>query len=161
MTFLRHTVLSRIGAAAGYGDEFISEAFTVFDAVRNDVEIFPEVIPALEALRKKFVVIALTNGNANLETIGINHLFNGVVTAASAGAAKPARRIFEVAVKVGGATPQQTLHVGDHPEFDVDGARMAGMRTAWVNRSRDEWPTDFDAPDIEVQHIGELAKMLA
>lgn len=161
MTFLRHTVLSRIGAAAGYGDEFISEAFTVFDAVRNDVEVFPEVIPALEALQKKFVLIALTNGNANLETIGIKHLFDGVVTAASAGVAKPARRIFEVAVEAGGATAQQTLHVGDHPEFDVDGARAAGMRTAWVNRSQDEWPTDFDAADIEVQHIGDLAKILA
>lgn len=161
MTFLRHTVLRRVGAAAGYGDEFISEAFVVFDAVRNDVDIFPEVVPALEALQEKFVLIALTNGNANLETIGIKHLFHDVVTAAAAGVAKPARRIFEVAVEAGGATAEETLHVGDHPEFDVDGARVAGMRTAWVNRDCSEWPTDFEAPDIEVQHIGELAKMLA
>lgn len=160
LTFLRHTVLSRVGIGAGYSTDFIDEAFAVFDAERNDVDIFPEVVPALEALRKRYVLIALTNGNANLATIGIEHLFHDVVTAISAGAAKPKRQIFDVAVQVGGATAEQTLHVGDHPEFDVDGARAAGLRTAWVNRADDEWPAEFDAPDIEVQHIGELARAL-
>lgn len=161
MTFLRHTVLSRAGSAAGYGTEFIDDAFAVFDAVRNDVDIFPEVIPALQALREKFVLIALTNGNANLEIIGINHLFHDVVTSAAAGAAKPARRIFDTAIRVAGATAEQTLHVGDHPEIDVDGARLAGLRTAWVNRCGDEWPSELQAPDLEVRDVGELAMILS
>ncbi len=160
LTFLRHTVLGRIGTAAGYNTDFIDDAFNVFDAVRNDVELFPEVIPALEALHENFVVIAVTNGNANLELIGIDHLFNDVVTAAMAGAAKPARQVFDLAVRVGGASAEHTLHVGDHPLYDVDGARGAGLRTAWVNRAASVWPDELDAAEIEVTHIGELPGLL-
>lgn len=160
LTFLRRTVLGRVGAAAGYNADFIDEAFEVFDAIRNDVDIFPEVIPALEALGERYVLIAVTNGNANLARIGIDHLFHDFVTAAAAGAAKPARRIFDVAVRAGGATAMQTLHVGDHPEYDVNGARDAGLRTAWVNRNGGQWPDGAALPDIEIAHIGELARLL-
>lgn len=160
LTFLRHTVLERIGAAAGYKTDFIEEAFDVFDAERNDVELFPEVIPALEALGGRYRIIALTNGNANLESIGIRHLFDDVVTAAMAGAAKPAPVAFEMAVRVGGASESNTLHVGDHPRYDVDGARAAGLRTAWVNRGAESWPNEYEAPDVEVKHVGELPGLL-
>lgn len=160
LTFLRQTVLGRVGVAAGYSTDFIDEAFSVFDAARNDVDIFPEVIPALEALNENFVVIAVTNGNANLELIGIDHLFSDVVTAAMAGAAKPARQVFDMAVQVGGASAEQTLHVGDHPQYDVDGARSAGLRTAWVNRTASSWPEEFAEPEFEVTHVGELPGLL-
>ncbi len=160
LTFLRRSVLGRVGTAAGYDHGFIDAAFDVFDAVRNDVELFPEVIPTLEALKERYRLIAVTNGNANLEIIGIAHLFHDIVTAEKAGAAKPARQVFEMAVKIGGASRKQTLHVGDHPEYDVDGARNAGLRTAWVNRTGDRWPEQFSTPDIEVFHIGELTQRL-
>jgi 2-haloalkanoic acid dehalogenase type II len=160
LTFLRRTVLGRVGVAAGYDTDFIDAAFEVFDEVRNDVEIFPEVIPALEALNQNFVVIAVTNGNANLESIGIAHLFSDVVTAAMAGAAKPARQVFDMAVQAGGFDADQTLHVGDHPLYDVDGARGAGLRTAWVNRTDSDWPGEYLLPDIEVTDIGELPELL-
>jgi len=160
LTFLRRTVLGRIGIAAGYGTDFIDAAFDVFDEVRNDVEIFPEVVPALEALGERFQIIAVTNGNANLESIGIRHLFHGVVTATMAGAAKPAQQVFDMAVAVGGAKKEQTLHVGDHPLYDVDGARSAGLCTAWVNRMASTWPGEFEAADIEVAHVGELSELL-
>jgi 2-haloalkanoic acid dehalogenase type II len=160
LTFLRHAVLGRVGVAAGYTTDFIDAAFDVFDEVRNDVEIFPGVVPALEELGERFRLIAVTNGNANLEVIGIRHLFDDVVTAAMAGAAKPAAKVFDLAVELGGASKQRTLHVGDHPVYDVDGARNAGLRTAWLNRDASMWPDEFEAPEIEVTHVGELAGLL-
>ena len=66
---------------------------------------------------------------ADLEKIGIREFFDDVVSASMAGAAKPARPIFDAAVKAGGATAEQTLHVGDHPLYDVHGARLAGLQT--------------------------------
>ena len=48
-----------------------SASFAVFDRYRNDLELFPDVRPALEALSQRFTLIAVTNGNANLDTIGI------------------------------------------------------------------------------------------
>jgi len=156
LTFLRRTVLSRIGEAAGYDDSYVDDAFAVFDEARNDVTLFPEARPALVSLRRRFVLIAVTNGNADLERIGIRDLFDGVVSAAIAGAAKPARPIFDMAVAAGGASAAQTVHVGDHPLYDVRGARDAGLRAVWVNRNGDEWPDECHLPDAEVQNVGEL-----
>ena len=161
LTFLRRTVLTRLGHAAGYGDAYVDDAFEVFDEARNDVTLFPEARPALVSLRERFVLIAVTNGNANLDRIGIRDLFDGVVSAAMAGAAKPARRIFDKAVEAGGASAAQTLHVGDHPLYDVHGARDAGLKAIWVNRNGDEWPHEYLEPDAEVQHLGELDGLLS
>lgn len=160
LTFMRRMVLSRVGIAAGYGTDFVDDAFDVFDEVRNSPDIFPEVVPALELLGERFKLVAVTNGNAKLDRIGIDHLFDDVVTAAIAGAAKPDRRIFDVAVDAGGAGHAETLHVGDHWKYDVDGARQAGLRTAWVNRVGHVWPDDYERAEIEVGDVGELARHL-
>ncbi len=161
LTFLRRAVLARLGDAAGYGDAYVDAAFEVFEEARNDITLFPEARPALSKLRERFVLIAVTNGNANLERIGIRGLFDGVVSAAMAGAAKPERPIFAAAVEAGGAPAAQTLHVGDHPLYDVHGARDAGLRAVWVNRNGADWPAEFAAPDAEIRHVGELHGILS
>jgi len=160
LTFLRHTVLTQAATTAGYTEFLIDEAFAVFDEVRNNVDMFPEARPALAALRERFTLIAVTNGNANLEKVGIDDLFHVHINAAMVGAAKPHRVIFDAAVDAGGATAAETLHVGDHPLYDVHGAREAGLRTVWVNRDGNEWPDDYAAPDAEVAHVGELEALL-
>ena len=161
LTFLRHAVLTEAATAAGYKVFAVDEAFAVFDEVRNDVDLFPESRPALEALAERFTLIAVTNGNANLKMIGIDDLFDGHVNAAMAGAAKPARPIFDAAVEVGGASRAETVHVGDHPLYDVHGAREAGLRAVWVNRNGVEWPDEYDVPDAEIHNVGELVTLLA
>jgi len=159
-TFLRRTVFGRLGVAAGYGKEIVDGAMAVFDTLRNDVEVFPEVRPTLTALGRNYCVIAVTNGNANLDRIGIRDLFHHVVSASAVGAAKPAREIFAVAVDKGGACAQETLHVGDHPEVDVAGARDAGLKAVWVNRHGHEWPDHLQNPEGIVRDIGELLSLL-
>lgn len=159
-TFMRRTVLGRLGVAANYGDALVDDAMNVFDAVRNDVVLFPEVRPALSALREEYVLVAVTNGNADLQRIGIDDLFHEFVSARTAGAAKPAQQIFDAAVSAGGARVQQTVHVGDHPELDVHGARAAGLHSVWVNRSGKRWPQEFLRPDGTVTHIGQLRSLL-
>ena len=160
LTYVRRMVLTRLGEAAGYGDSYVDEAFEVFSTFRNDVTLFPETRPALVALRERYALVAVTNGNADLEKIGIRDLFDGVVSAATAGAPKPESAIFDMAVAAGGASAAQTLHVGDHPLYDVHGARGAGLRAVWVNRNGDEWPDEYQSPDAEVQNVGELHDLL-
>ena len=161
LSFLRRTVLGKISEAAGYGTGMVDDAFAIFNEERNNVDVYPDVRPALTALGRSYTLIAVTNGNANLGTIGLRDLFDDVVSAAKAGAAKPARQIFDVAVRAGGAAPHETLHVGDHPEHDVEGARRAGLRSVWVNRDGDTWPDELPAPDEVVEDIGHLAELLA
>lgn len=160
LRFLRRAVLGRMAEEAGYGSELVDPAFSVFDRERNRVELYPDVVPALMSLAERFTVIALTNGNANLETIGIRHLFADVVTAADAGTAKPEREIFECAVGRAGVSAAETVHVGDHPEIDVAGAAGAGLRTVWMNRSGVDWPDHLRGPDAVVSSAAELCTLL-
>lgn len=158
--FMRKKVLEHVAIRSGYDKSLVEPAFQVFDDVRNDVDLFPDVLGELEILFLRYTVVALTNGNSNLEKIGIRHLFHGVVTAVDAGAAKPDKQIFDVAVDHAGVQPEEILHVGDHPETDIDGARQAGMRTAWINRKDEEWPAELEAPDAIVSDMTELRRLL-
>lgn len=158
--FLRRMALTRMLETCGYSDDCIDEAFEVFDRFRNRVELFPDVVPSLQRLAEHFTLVAVTNGNANLQTIGIRHLFSDVVSAVEVGAAKPARRIFEEAVRRAGASAMETLHVGDHPECDIAGARAAGLCTAWMNRKGGSWPEHLPAPDAVITTVSELHAIL-
>jgi len=158
--FLRKTVLEHMAQTVGYSCDLVDGAFDVFDRARNDVELFPDVVPALEALNEHFSLVAVTNGNANLQRIGIRHLFHDVVTAVDVGSAKPAPPIFLEAVNRAGVGVQETLHVGDHPEIDIIGAQEAGLRTAWINRNDDGWPEHVAPPDAIVSTIAELLTVL-
>ena len=160
LTFIRREVIRRMGDAAGYASVDVDAAFAVFDEARNDLELFPDVRPALQSLRARFRLVAVTNGNANLEKVGIDDLFDGFVSARSAGAAKPEPKIFDAAVEAGGARREQTLHIGDHPEMDVDGARRSGLHAVWVNRWSHAWPAELREPDGVVNDLYELETLL-
>ena len=157
---VRRLVLTEMASTVGYGNDFLDDAFAVFDKARNEVELFPDVKPVLQELSQKFKVIAVTNGNANLEVIGIRQFFHDVVTAVDAGAAKPAQPIFDIAVRKAGVRTNEVLHVGDHPETDIVGATNAGLRTAWMNHSDAEWPDHLPSPDVTVRSVTELRDLL-
>lgn len=56
----------------------------------------------------------------------------GMVFSNEVGAAKPAREIFDLAVRVVAVAAEDVLHVGDNPVADVRGAAAAGLRTMLV-----------------------------
>lgn len=159
--FLRHSVLEHIAVDSGYSAELVAPAFSVFNEWRNAVQCYPDVFPALETLSDRYTIVAVTNGNADLQSIGLRHHFDDVVTAVDVGAAKPEPVIFEEAVRRAGVTPAETLHVGDHPEIDVVGAGEAGLRTAWMNRNGHEWPSHLPLPDLTIGSVSELLEALA
>lgn len=157
---IRKMVLTQMAATVGYQPDFVDDAFAVFDAGRNRVELYPDVVPVLAELSVHFRIVAVTNGNANLETIGIRQYFHAVVTAVDAGVAKPAQAIFDKAVQKTGVEPGQVIHVGDHPETDVVGAIDAGLRTAWMNPGGAEWPDHLPTPDATIASVTELRDLL-
>lgn len=123
----------------GYGEREVNQAYEVFYAARNQVELYPEVGDALERLARRAPLVSLTNGNACLQRVGLAHLFRAQITARSHGAAKPDAGIFHAACVLAGSAPAETLHVGDHPEQDVLGALGAGMQAVWLNRESLGW----------------------
>jgi 2-haloalkanoic acid dehalogenase type II len=143
----------------GYEDSHVHDAFTEFYAARNEIECYPDSLVALQRLAAKFPLVSITNGNADLDRIGMAHFFKFAITARGCGVAKPDKRIFDVACAKLELAPGEILHVGDDPQLDVVGARDAGLRTAWINRTGATW-AHGTKPDVTVHDLGELADLL-
>jgi FMN hydrolase / 5-amino-6-(5-phospho-D-ribitylamino)uracil phosphatase len=158
LTFLRRQALAEMFAAAGYrgGGAAAEDAFEIFLSERNRVEFYADVRPALERLRAKYRLFALSNGNADLERCGIAELFDGHITASAAGAAKPDARIFSHLLRTAGVPPSEVLHVGDDPLADVIGATQAGMQAIWINRDARTWPEHFAPPARTVTTLADI-----
>lgn len=156
-TAQRHITMQRAFDACGISEAPLDALWEVFAAARNSVELYPDALPALERLRDLLPVASLTNGNADLERIGLHLHFAHRVSAREVGAAKPDARIFLAAAELLGIAPENILHVGDDPKLDVVGAREAGMRTAWINRAGHPWPGALGpAPDLDVRDLTSL-----
>lgn len=149
-------------ALTSSGDD-AAHAFHAFDALfieRNRVEFYADALPALDRLGAALPLAALTNGNADLQRIGIASRFAVIVAARDVGVAKPERPIFEHTARALGVALHEVLHVGDDPLLDVFGAARAGMRTCWINRRNEAWPSELEPPDLEFICLGALADWL-
>lgn len=159
LTATRMLSLTMLLESCGYTAADATAAFDVLMDGRNRVECYEDVVPALERLGSRYELGVITNGNADLERIGLRHYFSFVVSAREVGAAKPAAEPFRTALSASAASSREVLHVGDHPEHDVAGARAAGMRTAWVNRHGRTWSHEA-VPDLEVADLLDLVQQL-
>ena len=70
-----------------------------------------------------------------LDRTGLTALLDGIVISAEVGAAKPDPAIFASALAVAGARAEEAVHVGDTVEADIAGARAAGLRALYLDRS--------------------------
>jgi 2-haloalkanoic acid dehalogenase type II len=159
LTALRIEVLRRAfmegGYAKGAAEQAAQAAFDVYYECRNTVEFFPGALEALTTLRASVDLYALSNGNADIQRVGLGHLFSRHFSAASVGAAKPDPRMYQAAIAASGLPPRHILHVGDHPEQDMAAAAAVGMRTLWVNFSDQVWP-DQPLADAEITAFDQL-----
>ncbi len=163
--YLRRETLARIAAAAGYDSilagSIAREAFAAWHAARNECAPYDDVIPALESLKPRFRLATLSNGNADLDRIGLAHHFEITLHAAALGCAKPDVRTYAAVADALTLKPAEILFVGDEPHADVIGPRAVGMQTVWVNRAGRPWPGDVPAADATVSELGALVRLLA
>ncbi len=160
-TYLRITALAAHARACGYADEVAERAFQVFFAARNELQPYADVQPALERLRARYKLASLSNGNADLALIGLAPLFSVSLNARQIGVAKPHPRCFEQLARDLRVEARNILYVGDDPLLDVEAARAAGLRTAWMNRSHAPWPPNLEPADLDVADCTQLAQLLA
>ena len=120
-----------------HGDDpaLAEAAFEAFFETRHQVTFYDDVLPALERLARRYRLVAVSNGNAEIARVGLGRFFAGSVSARLHGVAKPAASIFHAACAAAGAPPAQVLHLGDDPALDIDGALAAGLHAGWVCRA--------------------------
>jgi putative hydrolase of the HAD superfamily len=132
---LRRAGLHAAFLAAGEDVAKVEAAMVHFFAARNTVTPYADVLPGLARLKDWMRLGSISNGNADLEAIGMAHHFEVSVAAHEFGSAKPEATIFHDACARLGVAPAQALYVGDDIVLDVRGAQQAGMRAVWLNRT--------------------------
>jgi FMN hydrolase / 5-amino-6-(5-phospho-D-ribitylamino)uracil phosphatase len=159
-TFLRKQTLRDHAREFGYAEAMAEEAFEAFIQARNEVDLYADVLPALEQLRTRYRLFTASNGNADLAQIGIAHFFERTVAARQVGALKPDPTIFHKVIEGTDLQAHEVVYVGDDPLLDVVGARGAGMQAIWIDRQGGEWPAEIAPASYTVRSLTELTQLL-
>jgi len=160
---LRYQVLLRALLQSGYAEreaqDIAEQAFQVFLAARQNVELFTDVLPTLALLHSRYMLGALSNGNADIRRVGLGEYFTFALNADMLGVAKPEPQVFLAALARAQVLPAQSIHIGDHPHDDIFGAQQVGMRTIWFNPEGHAW-TGAHEPDAQISQISQLPDLL-
>jgi putative hydrolase of the HAD superfamily len=164
LTALRRAALAQGFRQAGYSTNeaalLADQGFKVFHDARNEVVFFPGAIATLERLAGSYQLGALTNGNADLKKIGIDDLFDFHHSSESIGRRKPEPAIFQAALKSADVNAKQAVHIGDHPEEDIEGARQQGFQAIWANLLDLSWPEHLQQHPHQIHNLHELTDLV-
>lgn len=144
----------------GYSHTLAEPAFEVFYRARSEVVIYPQVMELLHDLSGRFKVAAITNGNADLEYIGIAHLFDKILSANLQLKAKPHSDMFQRCIDHFDVQADQVLHIGDNPVTDIVGGIDAGVQTLWFNQYEAVWPANLPEPHFQAGSIEQILQFL-
>jgi putative hydrolase of the HAD superfamily len=161
LSMMRYEFLKMLATDNQYDvNEVANKGFDVFYNARQQVAFYDDVFPALERLCLKYRLGAITNGNASVEKVGLGHLIEHTVSAVDLQIAKPDKRIYQSLADRFDVPTEQILYVGDHPEYDVIGPQVAGLRAAWINREERQWPQSLPLPKYQITNLYELEALL-
>jgi putative hydrolase of the HAD superfamily len=161
-------VLGRLGYADLPEDVFraIEDAF----ARRSAWYVFPDVLPALDALRAAGVRLCVISnfvwgGPELIHDLELADQFEALVISSRVGFQKPNPGIFRHALQMMHVEPGRALHVGDSYRADVLGARRVGIEALLIARGGGDQARlrqEHDDPRLIVVHdLYELLERLA
>ena len=75
-------------------NEFIEDAYNFFLGERHKVTFYDDVVSVLEKLSSKYMLGVLTNGNADVNKLGIGHLFDFSISSMDVRSNKPDKGHF-------------------------------------------------------------------
>ncbi|MFI8567508.1 haloacid dehalogenase type II [Rhodococcus sp. NPDC078407] len=142
-----------------YAVDHIMSGFT-------DLDVHPDVVEGItELARSGTELVTLSNGSTDvaralLGKAGIADSFDAMLSVEAAGRWKPHADAYRYALTQRAVAAEDAMLVAVHP-WDIDGARRAGMSTAWINRNAARYPSYFSEPDVEATSIAHLARLLS
>ncbi len=112
---------------------------------------WPDSAPGLARMREHHPVATLSNGGFALLTNLVRAAdlpFDCILSAELARSYKPDPSVYLTAARLLDVEPHEVLMVAAHG-WDLDGARDAGLRTAFVERPREKGPDQAADRDVE------------
>jgi putative hydrolase of the HAD superfamily len=133
-----HNVFYRVGMVARF-DDFFEQVFQVFEDPAS-WRLFPETAAVLAELKGQGLELGIiSNFDSRLFSVmrglGIAEAFDTVTISSLTRAAKPAPKIFHLALEKHAVDPEEALHVGDSLRDDVEGAKKAGLHAVLLDRT--------------------------
>jgi putative hydrolase of the HAD superfamily len=124
--------------------------------------LFPHAHETLGYLKGKYTLHLISNGfkesvETKINNTDIIKYFDQVIISEVVGVNKPDKAIFEYALRVAGATKDESLMIGDSIEADIRGALAFGMDAIYFNPFNLEKPADVPA---QITHLKELTLLL-
>ncbi|CAM3608934.1 HAD-IA family hydrolase [Parendozoicomonas haliclonae] len=148
----------------GYGESearlAAEEAFGHFHHWRHQVELFEGVQECLQQLAENYRLAVITNGNADVNQLGLGHFFEFSINSEEMNRSKPDPIMFTTALERAGVLPEEALHVGDNLITDVKGAADVGMKTLWFNPEQKELLENDRIPDLVVNSVLDMPLMI-
>jgi REG-2-like HAD superfamily hydrolase len=149
---------ARPGLAQGFHNRFSS---------LETWHLFPDAIPALEAIERRrqggLKVGVVSNWEDWLEALllqlEVHHYFDFLVVSAGVRSEKPDPAIFRAALARSGVRPEETLHVGDSLHADVGGARACGITPVLLDRRGRYTPDQVQGGRL-IRSLAELPDLL-
>ncbi|MFT7686013.1 MAG: HAD superfamily hydrolase (TIGR01549 family) [Candidatus Azotimanducaceae bacterium] len=162
ITELRKQIIKRAMLFSGISNQradlLANKAIDVFLKARNQIELFEGVEDVLATLSNNYTVCALSNGNADINRLGLNHLFHFAYSAEQVGGAKPSHHLFSAALNHTNLAAEEMIYVGDDPLLDVDAAKELGIHAIWMDRGRK--PAGNQKADKTITNILQLTSAI-
>ena len=100
--------------------------------------LFDGTFEILDYLKENYKLHIITNGFEEIQTkkminSNIYHYFEKVITSESVGVKKPNPKVFNYALQMVKATPNECMMIGDNLEADIQGAINCGIKAIHYN----------------------------
>ncbi len=130
----------------------------------DSLPIFPGTVEALGRLSRDIPLAILSNGTtpgitALAKNNGIDQFFDHLLAVDQVDRFKPAGEVYALATKAFDASGERVVLVSGN-DFDVTGAKLAGLSAVWFSRGRNAAPLLGVAADIVVKDITELPEAI-
>ncbi len=130
-------------------------------ARESELVLYPHVHMTLLELAKRGIKLGVVSDAPRLQVwmrlcaLGLQHVFDAVVTFDDTGERKPAPAPFRKVLERLGVAPHEAMMIGDWAERDVVGAKSLGMKTVFA-RYGDTFDTKVSGADYDVDDVFEL-----
>lgn len=135
--------------------------------VWHRLDPWPDAVPGLTRLKRRYIIATLSNGNVSLLTNMAKRAglpWDCILSAELARRYKPDKEVYLMAADLLGLKPAQVMMVAAHPS-DLRAAGSVGMRTAYVPRPAERGPGGQAEPpdpdfDLTVKDFVDLARQM-
>ena len=128
-------------------------------------DFYPGIAEFLLEARKYFTLVVITNGPEfsqipKVEAVKLSEYVDHIIIGGQEPEQKPARSIFDKALKLANCEAHEAIHVGDSLATDIAGAHNSGIMSVWIQHQQ---PLDAELginPRHTLLHPGEIPALI-